>query len=114
MSAHPKARLGLAGRQAMVEMIEGGASFRAAAHALAVSPNTARKWWRRHLAGEGLCDRSSRPHHSPRLLPAAEQERICEVRRNTGWGPRLIAGVVRRPPSTVHATLRRHGISRRP
>ena len=39
------------------------------------------------------------------MLPAAAQERICEVRRHTGWGPRLIAGVVGRPHSTVHATL---------
>lgn len=114
MNTHPKARLGLAGRQAMVEMIEQGASFRSAARAFQVAPNTARKWWGRHLSGEGLRDRSSRPHGSPRMLAAQEQERICEVRRNTGWGPRLIAGVVRRPHSTVHATLLRHGISRRP
>jgi transposase InsO family protein len=104
----------LAGRQALVSAIERGASIRSAARAFNVSPATAHKWWRRRLAGEGLCDRSSRPHRSPRLLCAADQERICEVRRNTGWGPRLIAGVVARPHSTVHATLRRHGISRRP
>ena len=48
------------------------------------------------------------------MLPGQAQERICEVRRHTGWGPRLIAGVVGRPHSTVHATLRRHGISRPP
>ncbi len=44
----------------------------------------------------------------------ADQERICEVRRHTGWGPRLIAGVVGHPHSTVHRTLARHGISRPP
>jgi hypothetical protein len=48
------------------------------------------------------------------MLSAAEQERIVEVRQQTGWGPRLIAGVVGHPHSTVHATLRRHGCSRRP
>jgi transposase len=114
MATHPRAKLGLAGRQAMVAMIVGGGSCRAAARAFNVSPNTARKWRDRWLSGEGLCDRSSRPHRSPRMLAAAEQERICELRRNTGWGPRLIAGVVGRPHSTVHSTLRRHGISRRP
>jgi transposase InsO family protein len=114
MATHPKAKLGLAGRQEMVAMIERGASIRAAARAFNVSPATAKKWRDRHLSGEGLRDRSSRPHHSPRMLPRAEQERICEVRRHTGWGPRLIGGVVRRPHSTVHATLKRHGISRRP
>jgi len=48
------------------------------------------------------------------MLDLTDQERICEVRRHTGWGPRLIAGVVGRPHATVHRTLRRHGISRRP
>ncbi len=114
MATHPKAKLGLAGRQSMVSMIEGGDSIRAAARAFNVSPTTAKKWWDRHLSGESLRDRSIRPHHSPRMLCPEAQERICEVRRHTGWGPRLIAGVVGRPHSTVHATLRRHGISRRP
>ena len=114
MRTHPKARLGLAGRQALVAAIEGGETIRAAARSFNVSPATAHKWWHRHRAGEALGDRSSRPHRSPRMLAAAAQERICEVRRHTGWGPRLIAGVVGRPHSTVHATLRRHGISRPP
>ena len=114
MRTHPKARLGLAGRSALVSEIERGSSIRGAARAFNVSPATAHKWWHRRLRGEGLRDRSSRPHRSPRMLSAAAQERICEVRRNTGWGPRLVAGVVGRPHSTVHRTLQRHGISRRP
>jgi len=114
MTTHPRARLGLAGRQELVLSIEQGSSIRAAARTFNVSPATAHKWWHRHLSGAGLCDRSCRPHRSPRMLDAAVQERICEVRRHTGWGPRLIAGVVARPHSTVHATLRRHGISRPP
>jgi transposase InsO family protein len=112
MNSHPKARLGLAGRNALVSEIERGSSIRGAARAFKVSPATAHKWWHRRLRGEGLRDRSSRPHRSPRMLSAAAQERICEVRRNTGWGPRLVAGVVGRPHSTVHRTLQRHGISR--
>jgi transposase InsO family protein len=114
MRTHPKARLGLAGRQALVSMIERGSSIRAAARAFNVSPATAHKWWHRHLAGEGLRERSSRPHRFPRMLDLVDQERICEVRRHTGWGPRLIAGAVKLPHSTVHRTLARHGISRRP
>jgi transposase len=114
MTSHPKARLGFAGRRALVSMVERGNSLRSAARAFNVSPATAHKWWHRHLAGEGLAERSSRPHRSPRMLDLAAQERICEVRRNTGWGPRLIAGVVGRPHSTVHRALRRHGISLRP
>ena len=114
MAHHPKARLGLAGREALVSSIERGSSIRSAARTFNVSPATAHKWWHRHLAGEGLADRSSRPHRSPRLLDHSIQERICEVRRHTGWGPRLIAGVVELPHSTVHRTLHRHGLSRRP
>ena len=68
MRTHRKARLGLAGREQLVAMIEAGGSIRAAARTFNVSPATAHKWWYRHLAGEGLGDRSSRPHSSPRLL----------------------------------------------
>ena len=114
MKTHPKARLGLAGRSALVAAIEGGETLRGAARTFNVSPATAHKWWHRHRSGEALADRSSRPHRSPRMLSDEAQERICEARRHTGWGPRLIAGVVGRPHSTVHVTLRRHGISRPP
>lgn len=114
METHRRARLGLAGRQELVRLIATGSSIRAAARVFNISPATAHKWWHRHHRGEGLEDRSSRPHRSPRMLDQAAQHQICEVRRHTGWGPRLIAGVVGRPHSTVHATLARHGISRRP
>src|SRR5437867_637840 len=117
MTTHPRAKLGLAARHELVKAIDGGLSRRAAARRHAISPTTAKKWWDRWQVASAaerrslscLHDRSSRPHRSPNELPPAAQERICEVRRHTGWGPRLIAGVVGRPHSTVHATLRRHG-----
>jgi transposase InsO family protein len=114
MDIHPRAKLGPAARHELCQAIAAGASIRGAARAFSVSPATAHKWWHRFCAGEGLRDRSSRPLCSPRTLPAAQQERICEVRRHTGWGPRLIAGVTGHPHSTVHRTLARHGISRPP
>jgi transposase InsO family protein len=122
MNTHPRAKLGLAARRELCELIERGASIRGAARAFNVSPATAHKHWHRwrdasaaqRRSLECLHDRLSRPHRSPRMLDATAQERICEVRRHTGWGPRLIAGVVGRPHSTVHATLARHGISRPP
>jgi transposase InsO family protein len=46
------------------------------------------------------------------MLCAQDQARICAERRRTGWGPRLIAGELGRPHSTVWKTLRRHGLSR--
>jgi hypothetical protein len=59
-------------------------------------------------------DRSSRPHHSPRLLAAELQERICDCRRQTGWGPRLVAGATGFAHSTVWKVLKRAGLSHRP
>jgi transposase InsO family protein len=122
MTTHPRAKLGLAARHQRCVLIEGGLSIRAAARRFNVSPATAHKHWQRWKAASAsergtlacLHDRPSRPHHSPRMLDALAQERICEVRRHTGWGPRLIAGVTGHPHSTVHRTLRRHGISRPP
>jgi transposase InsO family protein len=42
------------------------------------------------------------------------QERICDCRRKTGWGPRLVAGATGCAHSTVWKVLKRAGISRRP
>jgi transposase InsO family protein len=122
MQIHSRAKLGPAGRLALCEAIERGMTFRQAAACLNVSPATAHRWWRRYAAAlpaERLslgwaADRSSRPHHSPRLLDAAAQEAICEARRHTGWGPRLVAGRTGHPHSTVWKVLHRHGLSRRP
>lgn len=122
MDIHPKAKLGPAARRELCEAIIAGDSLRRAARRFSVSPATAHKWWHRwekatpraRRDSSCLWDRSSRPHRSPRILSLAEQERICEVRHHTGWGPRLIAGIVDRPHSTVHRTLKRAGISRAP
>jgi transposase len=102
MGLHRNARLGLAGRYALVVDVQRGLSCREAARRRGVSPTTACKWWQRWCEAtleqrrslSCLEDRSSRPHHSPRLLPAIEQTRICASRRRSGWGPRLIAGEV--------------------
>jgi transposase InsO family protein len=47
-------------------------------------------------------------------LAVEEQLRICEVRRATGWGPRLVAGVTGHPHQTVWKVLWRHDLSRPP
>ena len=118
MYLHANAKLGLAGRLALVRAIDDGLTLKAAAAAFSVSPATAHRWWHRWLEGgrrpEALLDRSSRPHRSPRLLAAELQERICDCRRETGWGPRLVAGATGFAHSTVWKVLRRHGLSRRP
>src|SRR3954451_2766101 len=118
MYLHANAKLGLAGRLALVRVIEGGCSWKADAAAFNVSPATSHRWWHRWLDGgreaSALLDRSSRPRRSPRLLAAALQERICDCRRNTGWGPRLVAGATGLAHSTVWKVLKRAGLSRRP
>lgn len=117
MYLHANAKLGLAGRLALVLAVEAGLSLRAAAAAFNVSPATAHRWWHRWLDGgrrpEALVDRSSRPHRSPRLLAVELQERICDCRRETGWGPRLVAAATGFAHSTVWKVLRRAGLSRR-
>jgi transposase InsO family protein len=122
MKVHANAALGPAGRLALVQAIESGMTQKAAAAAFCVAPATAHRWWHRRLdasaeerrSGRWLLDRPSRPHHSPRLLDEDTQKRICEWRRRTGWGPRLVAGKVGRHHSTVWKVLARHGISRPP
>src|SRR4249919_362259 len=121
MSFHRNAKLGLAGRHALVCAIESGMTLKAAAAAFSVSPATAHRWWHRwREAGEEarasracLFDRSSRPHRSPRQLAPELAEAICACRRATGWGPRLVAGATGFAHSTVWKVLRRAGISRR-
>jgi transposase InsO family protein len=122
MLVHRNAKLGLAGRCALVQAIGDGMSMKAAAVAFNVSPATAHRWWHRWLdASEEaretlscLFDRSSRPHHSPRQLAAELAEAICSCRRATGWGPRLVGSTTGFPHSTVWKVLKRAGLSRPP
>ena len=111
MYLHANAKLGLAGRLALVRTVDQGCSLKAAAAAFSVSPATAHRWWHRWLDGgrqtSALVDRSSRPHRSPRLLAVELQERICDCRRKTGWGPRLVAGATGFAHSTVSKVLER-------
>jgi transposase InsO family protein len=122
MQIHGRAKLGPAGRLALCEAIEDGMTFRQAAALLSVSPATAHRWWHRYRDASAqkryslawAADRSSRPRRSPGLLDPLFQERICEARRRTGWGPRLIAGETGFAHSTVWKVLHRHGLSRQP
>jgi transposase InsO family protein len=122
MLVHRNARLGLAGRYALVRAVGGGMSLKHAAAAFNVSPATAHRWWHRWLDASVeeretlscLFDRSSRPHHSPRQLAGELAEAICRCRRETGWGPRLVGGATGFSHSTVWKVLKRAGLSRPP
>src|SRR3954454_9672826 len=118
MSLHRNAKLGLAGRFALVCAIEDGMTLKAAAAAFNVSPATAHRWWHRWLEATAetrrslscLFDRSSRPRRSPRQLAPELAETICACRRRTGWGAPLIAGPARflPPPLFKGAAGARH------
>jgi transposase InsO family protein len=121
--AHANAWLGPAGRRELVRlMIDVGMSERQAAACLSVSSRTARRWKQRRqsataaelASGAWALDRSSRPHRSPTQSSGELERRVCAERERSGHGPRLIAGRLGIAHSTVHAILRRHGLSRVP
>ena len=94
MSFHRNAKLGLAGRYALVCAIEEGMTLKQAAACFSVSPATAHRWWHRWLEATVearatlacLLDRSSRPHRSPRQLAPELARVICACRRRTRLG----------------------------
>ena len=121
MRVHANAKLGPAGRLALVGLVGEGASLRGAASACGVAVATAHRWWHRwqeasaeaRASGAWAADRSSRPHRCPRLLEPAEQRRICLARERTNLGPGRLAGLLGRARSTIYKVLARHGLSRR-
>src|SRR4051812_3826704 len=121
MGQHLRGKLGPAGRIELVRLMrEDGLSERAAAAALSVAPSTADHWTVRERQASGAeraggawaLDRSGRPHRCPRQTPRDVERRVCEARRRTGWGPRLLVGETGVAHSTISAILKRHGCSR--
>ena len=111
---HRNARLTPAGRLLLCQRIEAGWPVAHAAAAMGISRDRAYVWWRRYQdeGRAGLEDRSSRPHRSPNRTRPAIERRIVTLRQNRGLGPARIAGIVRRPASTVHRVLVRHQLNR--
>ena len=80
MRVHANAKLGPAGRLAVVEKVLEGESLRSVAAERAVSVAIVHRWWQSWLgagedarrSGAWAADRSSRPHRSPRRLAAEE------------------------------------------
>jgi transposase len=66
MLLHANAKLGLAGRLALVRAIEDGLSLKAAAVAFKVSPATAHRWWHRWLrCHTGSTTTTGKDHTAP-------------------------------------------------
>jgi transposase InsO family protein len=121
--SHPNSRYTALGRWQFVRMVvQDGSTFADAAACSNVARSTVWEWVRRWRAASEseraslacLMDRSSRPRRSPTRVPEDEEQRICELRQRTGWGPRLLAEQAGRPHSTVHRVPQRAGCSIRP
>ena len=111
MLLNANAKLGLAGRLALVRVVEDGGSLREAAVAFNVSPATAHRWWHRWLDG------GRRPEA---LFGSLEASSPLAARAGTGvagadlrlsprdWlGPRLVAAATGFAHSTVWKVLKR-------
>ena len=112
MILHANAALSRRQRERLVMLVSAGTTITAAAMRVGCSRQTASKWIGRSRRGEGLSDRSSRPHRSPRSTAAAVERAVLHARRELREGPHMLGWRLGLAPSTVHAILRRHGHSR--
>jgi transposase InsO family protein len=110
-------------RVELVELcLEQGFTRRQAAAWRRVSVSTVQYWIGRYRAasdaertsGAWAVDRPSTPHHQPTRSSDEVHDRVCQARRRTGWGPRLIAAELGMAHATVSRCLARRGLSRRP
>ena len=109
-----------------VELVElclfEGKSRREAAAFRHVAVATVQYWIERYrqaseaerASGAWAEDRPSTPHHQPSRSSDEVHDRVCEARRRTGWGPRLIASELGMAHATVSRCLTRRGMSRQP
>ena len=112
MELHGSAVLSRRQRRRLVGLVVGGMTITAAAVIVGCSRQTASKWVGRARRGEGLEDRSCRPHRSPRRVSDAVEQAVLVARHELREGPHVIGWATGVPASTVHAILRRHGCSR--
>lgn len=112
MDLHANAVLTVRQRQRLCDLVAAGVTVTAAAFVVGCSRQTASKWVNRRRRGDGLLDRSSRPHHSPRKTSEIVEQAILRARCELREGPHVIGWALGVAASTVHAVLRRHGCSR--
>jgi transposase len=115
MKLHGNARTCPNSRRLLVDrVLVQGWSVTAAAEAAGVTERTVYRWlarWRWDGAA-GLADRSSRPHRSPRQLPATKVEMIRSLRKLRMTAAE-IAEMLELALSTVSLWLKRIGLGRR-
>jgi transposase InsO family protein len=112
MKLHGSAALSQRQRRRLVVLVGSGMTIAAAAAIVGCSRQTGSKWVNRDRRGEGLEDRSSRPHRSPRRVSVAVEQAVLAARAELGAGPHVIGWATGVAASTLHAILHRHGCSR--
>jgi len=112
MKLHGSAALSQRQRRRLVALVGCGVTIAAAAQVVGCSRQTGSKWVNRDRRGEGLDDRSSRPHRSPRRASEAVEASVLAARAELQAGPHVIGWAPGVAASSVHAILRRHGCSR--
>ena len=115
MNLHASARTCPNSRRLLVRRVrEEGWSVAAAAEAAGVSDRTVYRWlarWREE-GEQGLVDRSSRPHRSPRRLPGSTVE-VIRALRKLRMTAAQIAETLGLALSTVSLWLKRIGLGKR-
>jgi transposase len=106
--------------QAVLEVLNDGASVTDVARRFGVARQTVHDWLRKYASEglRGLADRSSRPLSCPHQMDPAVEARVIEMRRaHQGWGPRTILfwlereGIEPLPRrSSIERCLVRHGL----
>lgn len=111
---HANARLTFHGRCELVRRVRAGRPVAHVAKEMGVSRQCGHRWVARFAAGgwEGLRDRSSRPHHSPRRISAGAEQRVLAAREAARCGPAGISALTGVAERTVTRVLRRHQVPR--
>ena len=101
--SHANARLTEYARLLAARRVEQGHKPGEVAKQLGVSRQTVYKWVRRlrEEGPAGLVDRSSRPRSSPTRTSHAVELRIVAARVAEHAGPRVLAGLLELPASTI-------------
>ena len=90
MELHGSAVLSRRQRRRLVGLVAGGVTVTAAAVMVGCSRQTGSKWVNRARRGEGLEDRSSRPHRSPRRVSETVEQAVLRARSELREGPHVI------------------------
>ena len=111
--SHRNAPLTPTGRLRLARcVVEDGWPLRRAAERFQVAHTTAARWasrYRQH-GEDGMHDRSSRPHRSPRQASAAMEWQVLAMRRRHRIGPLRLAARTGLAASTCHRILHRNNM----